>query len=150
MKKLFYFLCAIASLFTIHSCTNEISEDFISQKRVKLTQDEVFSISYNETKDLEDKTLFDMVNAFANLQNGTTTRSNAISFKIVKESFINKEGEFKEQEQATRAINNDDITSKICEIEFSNGSSIGRAIVSANANFPAIIAFIPKCGANRC
>lgn len=149
MKKLFYFLCAIASLFTIHSCTNEISEDFISQKRVKLTQDEVFSISYNETKDLEDKTLFDMVNAFANLQNGTTTRSNAISFKIVKESFINKEGEFKEQEQATRAINNDDITSKICEIEFSNGSSIGRTIVSANANFPAIIAFIPECSSEK-
>ena len=145
MKKHFYFLCAIASLFTIYSCTNDVSEDFISQKKVKLTQDEVFSISYDETKDLEEKTLFNMVSAFANLQNGTTTRSNATSFKIVKESFINKEGEFKKQEQATRAINNDDITSKICEIEFSNGSSIGRAIVSANANFPALIAFIPKC-----
>ena len=149
MKKLFYFLCAIASLFTIHSCTNDISEDFISQKKIKLTQDEVFSISYEETKDLEEKTLFDMVNAFANLQNGTTTRSNATSFKIVKESFINKEGEFKEQEQATRAINNDDITSKICEIEFSNGSSTGRAIVSANANFPSIIAFIPQCSSEK-
>lgn len=149
MKKHFYFLCAIASLFTIHSCTNDVSEDFISQKKVKLTQDEVFSISYDETKDLEEKTLFNMVNAFANLQNKTTTRSNATSFKIVKESFINKEGEFKEQEQATRAINNDDITSKICEIEFSNGSSIGRAIVSANANFPAIIAFIPKCSSEK-
>ena len=80
MKKLFYSLCAIASLFTIHSCTNDISEDFISQKKIKLTQDEVFSISYEETKDLEEKTLFDMVNAFANLQNGTTTRSNATSF----------------------------------------------------------------------
>ena len=137
MKKLFYSLCAIASLFTIHSCTNDISEDFISQKKIKLTQDEVFSISYEETKDLEEKTLFDMVNAFANLQNGTTTRSNATSLKIVKESFINKEGEFKEQEQATRAISNDDITSKICEIEFSNGSSMGRAIVSANTNFHA-------------
>ena len=145
MKKHFYFLCAIASLFTIYSCTNDVSEDFISQKKVKLTQDEVFSISYDETKDLEEKTLFNMVSAFANLQNGTTTRSNATSFKIVKESVINKEGEFKKQEQATRAINNDDITSKICEIEFSNGSSIGRAIVSANANFPALIAFIPKC-----
>ena len=66
MKKLFYSLCAIASLFTIHSCTNDISEDFISQKKIKLTQDEVFSISYEETKDLEEKTLFDMVNAFAN------------------------------------------------------------------------------------
>lgn len=44
------------------------------------------------------------LNAFANLQNGTTTRSNATHLKIVKESFINKEGEFKEQEQATRAI----------------------------------------------
>ena len=149
MKKLFYFLCAIASLFTIHSCTNDISEDFISQKKIKLTQDEVFSISYEETKDLEEKTLFDMVNAFANLQNGTTTRSNATSFKIVKESFINKEGEYKEQEQATRAINNDDITSKICEIEFSNGSSTGRAIVSANANFPSIIAFIPQCSSEK-
>ena len=149
MKKLFYSLCAIASLFTIHSCTNDISEDFISQKKIKLTQDEVFSISYEETKDLEEKTLFDMVNAFANLQNGTTTRSNATSLKIVKESFINKEGEFKEQEQATRAISNDDITSKICEIEFSNGSSMGRAIVSANTNFPAIIAFIPKCSSEK-
>ena len=56
MKKLFYSLCAIASLFTIHSCTNDISEDFISQKKIKLTQDEVFSISYEETKDLEDST----------------------------------------------------------------------------------------------
>ena len=149
MKKLFYSLCAIASLFTIHSCTNDISEDFISQKKIKLTQDEVFSISYEETKDLEEKTLFDMVNAFANLQNGTTTRSNATSLKIVKESFINKEGEFKEQEQATRAISNDDITSKIGEIEFSNGSSMGRAIVSANTNFPAIIAFIPKCSSEK-
>ena len=54
MKKHFYFLCAIASLFTIHSCTNDVSEDFISQKKVKLTQDEVFSISYDETKDLEE------------------------------------------------------------------------------------------------
>lgn len=89
MKKHFYFLCAIASLFTIYSCTNDVSEDFISQKKVKLTQDEVFSISYDETKDLEEKTLFNMVSAFANLQNGTTTRSNATSFKIVKESFIN-------------------------------------------------------------
>lgn len=44
MKKHFYFLCAIASLFTIYSCTNDVSEDFISQKKVKLTQDEVFSI----------------------------------------------------------------------------------------------------------
>ena len=44
-----------------------------------------------------------MVNAFANLQNGTTTRSNATSLKIVKESFINKEGEFKEQEQANKS-----------------------------------------------
>lgn len=81
MKKHFYFLCAIASLFTIHSCTNDVSEDFISQKKVKLTQDEVFSISYDETKDLEEKTLFNMVSAFANLQNGTTTRSNTTSFK---------------------------------------------------------------------
>ena len=146
MKKYFYFLCVIASLFTIHSCKNDISEDFISQKKVELTQDEVFSISYDRTKDLEEKTLFNMVNAFANsLQDGTTTRSNPTSFKIIKESFINKEGEFKEQAQATRAINNDDITSKICEIEFSNGSSTGRAIVSANANFPAIIAFMPTC-----
>ena len=55
----------------------------------------------------------------------------------------------KEQEQATRAISNDDITSKICEIEFSNGSSMGRAIVSANTNFPAIIAFIPKCSSEK-
>ncbi len=149
MRKLFYFLCTIASLFTIHSCTHDVSEDFISQKKIKLTQNEVLSISYDETKDLKEKTLFNMVNAFANLQNGTTTRSNATSFKIVKESFINKEGEFKEQEQATRAINNDDITSKIYEIEFSNGSSTGRAIVSANANFPAIIAFIPKCSSEK-
>ncbi len=94
MRKLFYFLCTIASLFTIHSCTNDVSEDFISQKKIKLTQNEVLSISYDETKDLEEKTLFNMVNAFANLQNGTTTRSNATSFKIVKESFINKEGEW--------------------------------------------------------
>ena len=100
MKKHFYFLCAIASLFTIYSCTNDVSEDFISQKKVKLTQDEVFSISYDETKDLEEKTLFNMVSAFANLQNGTTTRSNATSFKIVKESFINKE----QQEPLTMTI----------------------------------------------
>lgn len=86
-----------------------------------------------------------MVSSFSELQGGNVTRSNVASFKIVKESFIYKEGEFKEQEQATRAISNDDITSKICEIEFSNGSSIGRAVVSANANFPGIIAFIPQC-----
>ena len=149
MKKHFYFLCAISSLFTVHSCTNDVSEDFTSQKKIKLTQNEVFSISYDETEDLKETTLFDMVNAFANLQNETTTRSNVTSFKIVKESFINKEGEFEEQEQATRAIKNDDITSKICEIEFTNGSSIGRAVVSANANFPAIIAFIPKCSSEK-
>lgn len=150
MKKHFYFLCAIVSLFAVHSCSNDISEDLNSQKKIKLTYDEAFSISYDETKDLDEKTLFNMVSAFAsNLNNGATTRNNATSFKIVKESFINKEGEFKEQEQATRAIDNNDITSKICEIEFNNGSSIGRAIVSANANFPAIIAFIPKCSSKK-
>lgn len=45
MKKHFYFLCAIASLFTIYSCTNDVSEDFISQKKVKLTQDEALLAS---------------------------------------------------------------------------------------------------------
>lgn len=145
MKQFFYLLCTITGLSALHSCSNDISEDITSQKKIKLTQNEVLSISYDEAKDLEDKTLFNMVSSFAELQGGNATRSNAASFKIVKESFINKEGEFKEQEQATRAISNDDITSKICEIEFSNGSSIGRAIVSANANFPSIIAFIPQC-----
>lgn len=145
MKQFFYLLCTITGLSALHSCSNEISEDITSQKKIKLTQNEVLSISYDEAKDLEDKTLFNMVSSFAELQGGNATRSNAASFKIVKESFINKEGEFKEQEQATRAISNDDITSKICEIEFSNGSSIGRAVVSANANFPSIIAFIPQC-----
>ena len=78
MKKLFYSLCAIASLFTIHSCTNDISEDFISQKKIKLTQDEVFSISYEETKDLEEKTLFDMVNAFAKLLQKSEMRKDIV------------------------------------------------------------------------
>ncbi|QIU93839.1 C10 family peptidase [Bacteroides faecium] len=145
MKKFFYLLCTITGLSALNSCSNDITEDVISQKKIKLNQNEVLSISYDETKDLDDKTLFNMVNSFAELQGGNVTRSNVASFKIVKESFINKEGEFKEQEQATRAISNDDITSKICEIEFSNGSSIGRAVVSANANFPGIIAFIPQC-----
>jgi len=145
MKQHFYFWSVMVSLFTIHSCTNDISEDFVLQRKVKLTQEEAFSISYNETKNLEAETLFNMVKAFANLQNGIATRSNASSFRVVKESFINKKGEFKEQEQATRAIGNDDVTAKICEIEFSNGLSIGRAIVAADTNDPAIIAFIPKC-----
>jgi len=145
MKKYLYFLCTMISLSTLHSCSNEILEDTASKKMINLTKNEVFSISYDETKDLDEKTLFNMVSSFASLQNGTTTRSNATSFKVVKESFINKEGEFNEKGQATRAINNDDITSKICEIEFNSGSSTGRAVVSANANCPAIIAFIPKC-----
>lgn len=145
MKKYLYFLCAMISLSTLHSCSNEILEDTTSKKMINLTKNEVFSISYDETKDLDERTLFNMVSSFASLQNGTTTRSNATSFKVVKESFINKEGEFNEKGQATRAINNDDITSKICEIEFNSSSSTGRAIVSANANCPAIIAFIPKC-----
>lgn len=149
MRKYFYFLCAIASLFIIQSCSNDISEDVTCLKKIKLTQNEILSISYDETKDLDEKTLFNMVSTFANLQNVTMTRSNATSFKIVKESFINKRGEFKEQEQATRAISHDDITSKICEIEFDNGTSSGRAIVSANANFPAIIAFMPTCSSEK-
>lgn len=150
MKKEFYSLCAIIGLSVLHSCSNDISESIILQKKIQLSQNEISSISYNETKDLEDKTLFDMVNIFANLQNETTTRSsNATSFKIIKESFINKEGEFYEKEQATRSTNGDDITSKICEIEFNNGSSVGRAIVSANANCPGIIAFIPQCSDER-
>lgn len=149
MKKYFYLLCAIASLSIFHSCSNDISEDSISKKKINLTKNEVLSLSYDETKDLNEKTLFNMVSSFASIQNGTATRSSATSFKITKESFINKEGEFKKQEQATRAINNDDITSKICEIEFNNGSSTGRAIVSANANFPAIIAFMSKCSSEK-
>ena len=80
MKKHFYFLCAISSLFTVHSCTNDVSEDLISQKKIKLTQDEVLSISYDETKDLEENTVFIMLSAFANLKNGTKTRINATSF----------------------------------------------------------------------
>lgn len=149
MKKFFYLLCTITGLSALNSCSNDITEDVISQKKIKLTPNEVLSISYDETKDLDDKTLFNMVSSFAELQGGNATRSNVASFKIVKESFINKEGEFKEQEQATRAISNDDITSKICEIEFNNGSSIGRAVVSANANFPSIIAFIPQCSSEN-
>lgn len=145
MKKYLYFLCTMISLSTLHSCSNEILEDTTSKKMINLTKNEVFSISYDETKDLDEGTLFNMVSSFASLQNGTTTRSNATSFKVVKESFINKEGEFNEKGQATRAISNDDITSKICEIEFNSGSSTGRAIVSANANYPSIIAFMPKC-----
>ena len=144
MKKYFYFLSAIVCLSSFHSCLNDISEDSASKQSINLNKDEVLSISYDETKDLDEKTLFNMVSSFANLQNETTTRSNVSSFKTIKESFINKEGEFEEKEQATRAAN-DEITSKIYEIEFSNGSSTGRAIVSANANFPAIIAFIPQC-----
>lgn len=145
MKKLLLLSGVIAGLFTIHSCSNEITEESNSQKRVELTQNEAFSISYDETKDLDEKTLFNMVSSFNSIQNEVATRSIPSSFKIVKETFINKGGEFKEQEQATRALSNDDITSKICEVEFSNGGSIGRAIVSANANYPAIIAFIPEC-----
>lgn len=149
MKKYFYLLCTITGLSALNSCSNDITEDVISQKKIKLNQNEVLSISYDETKDLDDKTLFNMISSFSELQGGNVTRSNAASFKIVKESFINKEGEFKEQEQATRAISNDDITSKICEIEFSNGSSIGRAVVSANASFPSIIAFMPQCSSEK-
>lgn len=149
MKKFFYFVCIIASLLVFHSCSNDISEDLISSKKIKLTQNEVLSISYDETKDLDEKTLFDMVSSFAELQAGATTRNNATSFKTIKKSFINKEGEFIEHKQATRAINNNGITSKICEIEFKNGSSIGRAIVSANANYPSIIAFLPQCNSDK-
>lgn len=151
MKTKFYFLCVIVGLSVLHSCSNEITEDSLSQKKIKLTQEEVFSISYDDSKDinLDEETIFNMVSAFANAQNDATTRTNVTSFKIAKESFINKEGEFDKQEQATRAISNDDVTSKICEVEFNNGSSQGRAIVSANANFPSIIAFIPKCSNNK-
>lgn len=147
MKTTIYLLLAVFG-YILSSCTEENLEASITEKMLRLTNDEVLSISYDDTKELSNNEIYKMISSFANAEN-TTTRNSTMTFKITKETYVNKEGEFKEIEKATRSIDNDGITSKICEVEFQNGPVTGRAIVAANANLPSIIAFIPNCSGDE-
>ncbi len=147
MKKINY-LSLVLLGFTLFSCSNENLDDHSqNQKKIELTKNEVLSIAYDDAKQLSDEEIFNAVNDFANLESNSMTRSAAISFKITKRTFINKDGEFDSQEVKTRTIDiENDIISEICEVEFNNGVTKGLAIVATNAKLPSIIAFIPNKG----
>lgn len=148
MKTISYLLLAVFG-YILSSCSEESSESSITEKEIRLTKNEVLSVSYDDTNELNDKDLFTMVNSFVSVENNAATRNSATAFKITRKTYINKEGEFEELEKATRSIGDNGITSKIYEVEFKNGSAIGRAVVSANGNLPSVIAYIPNCGNER-
>lgn len=150
MKTIYYFTLFLAGLF-LYSCSNEETlNQSPNKKMVELSKDEVLSISYDDAKELSEKDIFDIVNSFAKVEDNNITRNTVSSFKITKKTFINKEGEFKSKEIASRAIQTkDDLTAEICEVEFRNNSTNGLAVVATNANFPSVIAFIPHKGNER-
>lgn len=101
----------------------------------------------DNAKDLCDKDVLEMVSNFVNMENGGTTKCVCANPKITKRTFINRDGEFSEEEVLSRAISaEDDITSEICEVEFQNGENTGLVIVATNAKLPSIIAYIPNKG----
>ena len=133
---------------TLFSCSNESTNDLTNgQKMVKLNKNEVLSIAYDDAKELTDKDIFNMVGSFVNVNSNGVSRNTTTSFKITKRTYINKEGEFQNQEIASRAVQTEgDIISEICEVEFQNDTVNGLAVLATNAELPAIIAFIPNKG----
>lgn len=145
MKKIYYLSLTLLGIF--FSCSNESSDDLSGRKMVRLSKNEVLSISYNDAKELNDNDIFEIVSSFINAESGGATKSVASSFQITKKTFINSEGEFESKEIATKASGaSDDITSSICEVEFNNGSNTGLAVVASDAKLPSVIAFIPNKG----
>lgn len=149
MKRNYYLSLALTGMF-LFSCSNEDVDQLpADQKMVKLSKNEVLSISYDDAKELSDNDIFKMVGDFANAANdGIETKAAApSSFKIAKKTYINKEGEFEDKVQATKAaVDEADITSTIYEVEFENGSHTGLAVIATDAKLPSIIAFIPNKG----
>ncbi|UVQ45828.1 C10 family peptidase [Parabacteroides faecis] len=147
MKKNYYLLFFLLGIF--FSCSNENSDDLSGRKMVRLSKNEVLSISYDDAKELNDNDIFDIVGSFINAENDGITKSVASSYQITKKTFINKEGEFENKEVATKAVStSDDITSAISEVEFKNGSNTGLALVASDAKLPSVIAFIPNKGSD--
>ena len=69
---------------------------------VRLSKNEVLSISYDDAKELNENDIFEIVGSFINAENDGVTKSVASSFQITKKTFINKNGEFENKEIATR------------------------------------------------
>ena len=147
MKKIYYLSLTLLGIF--FACSNDSSDDLSGRKMVRLSKNEVLSISYDDAKELNENDIFEIVGSFINAENDGVTKSVASSFQITKKTFINKNGEFENKEIATKASNvSDDITSAICEVEFNNGSNTGLAVVASDAKLPSVIAFVPNKGSD--
>lgn len=146
MKTINYLSLGLFS-FALFSCSNENLDELSDQKMVKLTKNEVLSVSYDDAKELSENEVFNIVGAFFNTETTCMTKGVSPSFKITKKTFINREGEFEDKGIASKAVNiEDDITSTINEVEFSYSSNRGLAVVATDAKLPSVIAFIPNEG----
>ncbi len=144
MKQINYFFILLFGL-TLFSCTENITEDVSGKDKIRLTQDEILSISYYDSPQLNEADIFNLVKSFMDLDGNETTRSASTTLQIGKKTYINKEGEFDDPQVATRALTDDiDITSPIYEVQLKRDSITGLAVVAADPRHFSIIAYIPN------
>ena len=146
MKKQVLFIVVLA-ITMLYACSKNGENNDLSGKRIELTPDELTSLAFASPRELDEKEVLFFVESFTNVsESDITTRSVPGSFNIIKKTYINQTGEHDELSIATRSGDLSTVTAPIYEVGFKTVRGNGMAVVSGDARFPSVIAYIPKIG----
>lgn len=146
MKKILSI--ALLSVFLLFGCqTNEMDEPSRSDKKVVLSPQELLSIKYENSPELNRTELFDLVEAFQSNElkgnNNTRGLSQPFSYNIKSKYYLNENNTTRSNSK-TRSIENTEEQIPVYEIDFYSNEDKGMAIVSGDRRAPHILAYIDK------
>lgn len=145
-KKILFSLLSFSLM--MGSCqSEEIDNTFISNKKVQLSSDELLSIKYESSPELNQNEIFSLLNTFQNaeLKNNSNSRTSfqPISFQIKDKYYLHKDSTSK------RSIESAEEQIPIYKVELTSETGRGIAIVSGDRRAPHILAYIDKIEDNQ-
>lgn len=151
MKKN-YVLWAILIAFLLTSCGREdmsySNKDDL--RRIQLSNDEIVSIAFDNTGEINEEGVRNIIAEFLNAQVGTelTTRglTSSESFDVNSKYYIAQNGKTHKLATLLTRSNNEEVELEvpIYEVFINRGSEKGFALVSGDERSPKVIAYIPN------
>lgn len=126
-------------------CQSEEEKDASDyNKKVVLSPQELMCISYENSPELTQNEIFDLVSEFHSkiTHNNTRSDNHISSLTIKRKYYFNTLDSVKKSN--TRSLKNEGQQIPICEVHFSSNGEKGMAIVSADKRSPHILAYINK------
>lgn len=142
MKKKLLFNLLSFSLIIVGCQLNEIDYAPSSSKKIQLSSEELLSLKYKSSPELNQTEILNLLNTFQNteLKNNNKDRASfqPISFQIKDKYYLYKNG------VNTRSIENTEEQIPIYKVEIISETAKGLAIVSGDRRAPHILAYIDK------